>query len=352
MWSVDEGMHNDCPVADLSYVESAVRSIAPFVRKGNLVIIESTVPPGATATVVCKELDAASGLDSVRDLHVVHAPERVLPGNIVHELTHNDRIVGGVTPEATDAAVKFYKSFVLGDVVGTDSLTAELVKLMENTFRDVNIALANEFALICERLGMNVFEAIQLANRHPRVKYLSPGPGVGGHCIAVDPYFVIQAAPDESKLIRTARRVNTDMPKHVVDMIDEFVAEAGRWGRAVHTIGLLGAAYKANVDDDRESPGLAVARIAEGRGYCVLVHDPHIKRFSELSLEDIVRRSDMLVLTCNHDVYRDELTPSMVDRCAGTDRPLMLDTRGVLGSMWDEAGFMVRRLGVGQPKNV
>ncbi|HBK61439.1 MAG TPA: hypothetical protein DDZ84_11710, partial [Firmicutes bacterium] len=222
------------PIADLTCVEDATQSIVPFVKKGDLIILESTVPPGTTADVVCRILEHGSKLRSVDELFVVHAPERVLPGKIVHELIHNDRIVGGVTPEATQAGVAFYQTFVQGEVIGTDSSTAELVKLMENTFRDVNIALANEFAIICERLGINAFEAIKLANRHPRVNFLSPGPGVGGHCIAIDPYFVIQAAPQESQLIGLARQINSAMPNHVMQLFEELVDEAKAAGRIVN----------------------------------------------------------------------------------------------------------------------
>jgi UDP-N-acetyl-D-mannosaminuronic acid dehydrogenase len=239
--------------ADLSYVEDAMRSIAPFVKAGDLVILESTVPPGTTVDVVCRILQREAGLDCFSDVFVAHAPERVLPGDIVHELKHNDRIVGGMNDEATERAVDFYESFVLGDVIGTDATTAEAVKLMENTFRDVNIALANEFAVIAEQLGIDIFEAISLANRHPRVNFLRPGPGVGGHCIAIDPYFIIQSTPNEAQLIKLAREINSSMPRHVLTLFEAVVQEAKNAGKGIHTVGVLGASYKANVGDERES---------------------------------------------------------------------------------------------------
>lgn len=336
------------PVADLGYVEEATRSIAPFVKKGDLIVLESTVTPGATTQVVCSTLDSVTELHAADDLLVVHAPERVLPGNIVHELVHNDRIVGGVTPEATRAGVAFYETFVLGDVIGTDATTAELVKLMENTFRDVNIALANEFAIICEKLGINVFEAIKLANRHPRVKFLSPGPGVGGHCIAIDPYFVMQAAPQESRLIRVARQINSDMPHHVVQLFERIVGEAKEVGDDVRTVTILGASYKANVGDERESPALEIAELISNKGYRVMIHDPFIERFSEIPLAEVVRSADVLILATDHEVYRKELSLEAFAKSTSTHRPIVLDTRGLFGHEWDDSGFVVRRLGVGE----
>ncbi len=335
------------PIADLTCVEDATQSIVPFVKKGDLIILESTVPPGTTADVVCRILEHGSKLRSVDELFVVHAPERVLPGKIVHELIHNDRIVGGVTPEATQAGVAFYQTFVQGEVIGTDSSTAELVKLMENTFRDVNIALANEFAIICERLGINAFEAIKLANRHPRVNFLSPGPGVGGHCIAIDPYFVIQAAPQESQLIGLARQINSAMPNHVMQLFEELVDEAKAAGRIVNAVGILGASYKANVGDERESPALQVAQMISQMGYRAIIHDPYIERYSTPSLSEVVSCADMLVLLTDHEAYRRELSPATVNQLSKTNRPLILDTRGFFDRTWDISGFSVRRLGVG-----
>jgi len=334
--------------ADLSCVEDATRSIVSVVKPGDLVILESTVPPGTTAGVVCSILQTEAGLDCFSDILVAHAPERVLPGNILHELRHNDRIVGGMNSEATERAVGFYESFVLGDVIGTDAATAETVKLMENTFRDVNIALANEFALIAEKLGIDVFEAISLANRHPRVNFLRPGPGVGGHCIAVDPYFVIQSAPEETRLIKLARQVNYHMPHHVLMLFESLVQEAEGVGKRIHTVGMLGASYKANVGDERESPALEIARLVKGLGYDVIIHDPYIRRFATGTLEEVVRCADALIMLTDHQVYRDQLTPERVGSLAKGDLPWILDTRGFFDGRWGVEGFRVKSLGVGE----
>jgi len=334
--------------ADLSCVKDATRSIVPFVKAGDLVILESTVPPGTTVDVVCRILQSEAGLNCFSDVFVAHAPERVLPGNIVHELKHNDRIVGGMNGEATGRAVDFYKTFVLGDVIGTAATTAETVKLMENTFRDVNIALANEFAVIAERLGIDIFEAIGLANRHPRVNFLRPGPGVGGHCIAIDPYFIIQSTPDEVQLIKLAREINSGMPRYVLTLFEALAQEAKDVGKRIHTVGMLGASYKANVGDERESPALEIASLVQGRGYDVIIHDPYIRRFAEMPLEEVVQRADALIMLTDHEVYRTQLTPETVKAMAGDDIPWILDTRGFFDSRWDAEGYRVKRLGVGE----
>lgn len=323
------------PTADLSYVEAAARSIAPHLRPGNLVILESTVPPGTTRTVLAEILER-QGVDTAKIL-MAHAPERVLPGNIVYELIHNNRIVGGLSAEATEAACDFYRSFVKGDVVATDATTAELVKLMENTFRDVNIALANEFALVSEHLGVSIWEAIQLANLHPRVNILRPGPGVGGHCISVDPYFLIQAAPNLTPLIQTARKVNSDMPVHTVRLVEQLVA-----GTNTTKLAILGASYKADVGDIRESPALEVARLLRAKGFVVTIHDPYIEEFNN-PLEDVVSDAGALLLLTDHRVYND-LDPVRIRDLMSS--PLLLDTRGQLDpARWQAAGFTVRQLG-------
>lgn len=324
-------------LADLSYVESASRAIAPFVQPGNLVVLESTVPPRTTEMVVRRVLEE-EGVD-VSTVLFAHAPERVLPGNIIHELIHNDRIVGGLTPDAGQAAREFYRTFVEGEVIITDATTAELVKLMENTFRDVNIALANEFALVCEHLGVNVWEAIQLANRHPRVSYLCPGPGVGGHCIAVDPYFVVEAAPTVTPLIQTARHVNRRMPMHILALFAELTRDI-----PVCKVVILGASYKANVGDERQSPSLEVAHLLAKTGVEVVIHDPYIERFNQ-ALEVVLKGADVVVLLTDHREY-EQLDPATVGEIVA--RRLILDTRGQLNTAeWRGAGFRVVQLGVG-----
>lgn len=332
--------------ADLTYVEQAARDIAPYVRPGNLVVLESTVSPGTTNVLVREVLEAGSGLICGRDFYLAHAPERVLPGRILEELTKNDRIIGGVNEESTERAIAFYRTFVHGDVVGTDATTAELVKLMENTFRDVNIALANEFALICEKLGVDVFEAIALANRHPRVKILKPGPGVGGHCIAVDPYFIVEAVPERARLISLARQINSSMPHHVLELVRDAAERAREAGATIEKVAALGASYKPDVGDERESPALVVASLLGTEGYDVSIHDPYVGRFSQRPLTDVLSGADLLVLLTDHQVYRSELTPNAVRKLMR--RNFIVDTRGFFDGEWDKAGFDVVRLGVGR----
>src|SRR5712664_2737605 len=209
--------------ADLTFVQQAARDIVPLLRRGNLVVLESTVPPGTTRDVLAPIL-AESGLQPGKDICVAHCPERVLPGRILVELEQNDRLAGGLTPACADRAAELYTAFVKGTIMRTDATTAEMVKVRENTFRDVNVALANEFALIAERIGVDVWEAIRLANHHPRVNVLRPGPGVGGHCIAVDPWFLVGSAPEATRLIQAAREVNDAMPEHVVARLATLVA--------------------------------------------------------------------------------------------------------------------------------
>ncbi|MGI6163461.1 MAG: nucleotide sugar dehydrogenase [Bacillota bacterium] len=332
--------------ADLSYVEQATREIVPYVRPGNVIVLESTVSPGTTDKLVRGILEEETGLVCGTDIFIAHAPERVLPGRLLQELAENDRIVGGVDKQSTERAVSFYRTFVNGDVVGTDATTAELVKLMENTYRDVNIALANEFALISEKLGTNVFEAIVLANRHPRVNILTPGPGVGGHCITVDPYFIVEAVPDKARIISLARQINSSMPYHVVSLARSIRNTALESGTAIRKVVALGASYKPNVGDERESPALRIASLLVHDGYQVSIHDPYISRFSKNEVTQLLEGSDLLVMLTDHKVYKRQLDPTDVYR--RMRNPFVLDTRGFFGTDWDEAGFYVVRLGVGK----
>src|ERR1700716_4265416 len=289
--------------ADLTFVQQAARDIVPFLRRGNLVVLESTVPPGTTRDVLAPIL-AQSGLQPGKDICVAHCPERVLPGRILVELEQNDRLAGGLTPASADRAAELYTAFVKGTIMRTDATTAEMVKVMENTFRDVNVALANEFALIAERIGVDVWEAIRLANHHPRVNVLRPGPGVGGHCIAVDPWFLVDAAPDVAHLIRTARQVNDAMPEHVVARLAALVSPPA-------PVALLGVTYKAEVDDIRESPALRVAELAVEHGYDVRLCDPHVKAETPglpaplLPLEQALRDAEAVVLLVDHRAFQE-----------------------------------------------
>ena len=286
---------------DLSYIEAATLCIAPFLKEDNLIILESTSPVGTTEFL--EKIINKQRPDLKNKVHTAHCPERVLPGKILRELVDNDRIVGGTTKVAIKKAVALYKSFCNGCILETDSRTAELSKLIENSFRDVNIAFANELSLICDHLGINVWEAISLANRHPRVNILQPGPGVGGHCIAVDPWFIVSSAPKESRLIRTAREVNDAKPLWVIDKICD---KAKKFKAPV--IGCLGLTFKANIDDMRESPAMEIVKqllsLKIGK---VMACDPNVSMektdFTIYSLKDVLNHADIIVLLVDHSEF-------------------------------------------------
>lgn len=286
-------------MADLRFVKSAAESIVPFLEKGNLVVVESTVSPGACEKVIMPILER-SGLKVKQDIFLAHCPERAIPGNTLHEMVHNDRIVGGIDETSTRMTLELYSGFVKGNIYTTDIATAEFVKLMENTYRDVNIAMANEFAIIAEDAGVDVWEAIGLANRHPRVNILKPGPGVGGHCIAVDPWFLTENST-KCKIINTAREINDCMPSHVLGKVREAV-------RRIESpkITVFGVAYKGNVDDARETPAIKFIRLAEKEGYTVSVYDPLVKKFEYplSSLDDAVADTDCIVIISDHDQFK------------------------------------------------
>jgi UDP-N-acetyl-D-mannosaminuronic acid dehydrogenase len=306
---------------DLSYVEEATRRIAPYVEPGNLVILESTSPVGTTERVVARIL-ADAGHDTENEVFVAHCPERVLPGRILTELVQNDRIVGGVNELATQKAVEFYESFVSGQVMATDSATAEMAKLTENAFRDVNIAFANELSLICDREGISVWELIKLANRHPRVNILQPGPGVGGHCLAVDPWFIVSQAPELARLIRTAREVNDSKPDWVIEKVKK---SADKFKHPV--IGCLGLAFKADVDDLRESPAVEIVRsLIESNIGEILVSEPNINSHDEFELhpyEEVVDKSDIILLLVDHKNFHKL-------KAADLKEKILIDTRGII----------------------
>ncbi|MEM8948904.1 MAG: UDP-N-acetyl-D-mannosamine dehydrogenase [Pseudomonadota bacterium] len=311
----------DDRMPDLSYVRSASRAIAPYVEPGNLVILESTCPVGTTEDLVVETL-IEEGVDVAEGVLVAHCPERVLPGRILTELVQNDRIVGGINEQSTKAAADFYRQFVSGEVFETSARLAEMTKLTENTFRDVNIALANELSIICDKHDIDVWELIRLANRHPRVNILQPGPGVGGHCIAVDPWFVVASAPEQARLIRTAREVNDHKPSWVIDKVK---AKADRFKQP--TIACLGLAFKADVDDLRQSPAIEIVRGLEkddvGR---LLVCEPNIKSHGDLklvSLSDAITQADIILLLVDHKEFKSLNPQRLQDK-------IIIDTRGVL----------------------
>lgn len=272
---------NEIPQPDLTYVLTAARSIAPYTQPGNLIILESTSPVGTTEMV--RDTLAECGVD-VGSLSFSYCPERVLPGKIMVELIENDRVVGGLTAEATEATAAFYRTFVSGEVLQTGSRTAEMCKLVENSFRDVNIAFANELSMLCDKLDIEVRELIRLANHHPRVNILQPGCGVGGHCIAVDPWFIVAKDPERAKLIRAAREVNNYKNEWVSEKIKnaalKFQLEHGRAAR----IGCFGLAFKPDIDDLRESPALAIAQSLKETGFDVFAVEPNIEGHDQISL--------------------------------------------------------------------
>ncbi|MGD7036423.1 UDP-N-acetyl-D-mannosamine dehydrogenase [Methylotuvimicrobium buryatense] len=311
----------DDHIPDLSYVEAATRVIAPFVKPGNIVILESTSPVGTTDDIVAKIL-SEEGHDVGRDVYVAHCPERVLPGRILTELVENDRIVGGINEISTEKVIEFYQAFVRGEILATDAKTAELSKLSENSFRDVNIAFANELSLICDQENINVWELIKLANRHPRVNILQPGPGVGGHCIAVDPWFIVARSPDQARLIRTAREVNDAKPHWVIDKVK---VSADKFKNPV--IGCLGLAFKADVDDLRESPALDIVKEIRKQGIGeVLVAEPNLtehKEFALLPYQEVIKRSDIVLLLVDHKPFK-------ALKAADLKEKILIDTRGVI----------------------
>jgi UDP-N-acetyl-D-mannosaminuronic acid dehydrogenase len=337
--------------ADMSYVISAAESVLPYLRRGNLVILESTSPPRTTVDTLLPILEK-SGLRAGQDFHLAYVPERVLPGRILQELIENARVIGGIDSASAEAGRDLYGIFVRGEMILTDSTTAEMVKLMENTFRDVNIAIANEFSKLADRMGVDVWEAIKYANRHPRINILSPGPGVGGHCISVDPWFLVEAAPDLTPLIRTARLVNDRQPEYVVELI-QLAFEASGAGRdlAGKQIAILGLAYKPDVDDLRESPAIEVAHLLAKSGAQVSAYEP-FKPDAQIqglrvksSLAAAIEGADLIALLVRHTPLVG-LSPYQVAEL--TPARLVVDTvNGLPQADWQAAGFRLFRLGVG-----
>lgn len=306
---------------DISFVEQAARMIAPVIGSGALVVLECTSPVGTTENIVAQAITEA-GHQIGKDVFVAHCPERVLPGRILTELIENDRIVGGVDEASTDAAAAFFSSFVRGEVLKTNARTAELTKLVENAYRDVNIAFANELSLIAESWGINVWELIRLANRHPRVNILQPGPGVGGHCIAVDPWFIVAQNPTHARLIRVAREVNDAKPEWVIERVR---AKAAKFKQPV--IGCLGLAFKADVDDLRESPALHIVRRLRDDGVGeIVVCEPNLKHHPEFELKPldaVLAVADIILLLVDHRPFR-------VMKAADLKEKILIDTRGVV----------------------
>ncbi|MBZ9610355.1 UDP-N-acetyl-D-mannosamine dehydrogenase [Rheinheimera maricola] len=326
----------DNHAADLSYIEAACKAIAPVLAKGNLVILESTSPVGATEQMAQwlaeqrPDLTFPQSHGETSDIRIAHCPERVLPGHVLRELVQNDRVIGGMTAACSAAAVNLYKVFVKGDCVITNARTAEMAKLTENSFRDVNIAFANELSMICDKLDINVWELIALANRHPRVNILQPGAGVGGHCIAVDPWFIVDSCPEQARIIRMAREVNDSKPEWVLakvqQQLDNWHKANPALGRAHATVAVLGLAFKPDIDDLRESPALDIAKQLAGVGCKLLVVEPNIKTLpTSLAKPEVVLTdaktalsADVICVLVRHSPFAD-ITAELAKHAAVVD---------------------------------
>jgi len=325
---------NDNKEPDLSYIKAAAKTIAPVLEKGNLVILESTSPVGATEQLAewlaeyRTDLSFPQQAGDKADILVAHCPERVLPGYVLQELVSNDRVIGGLSAESSAAAVELYKTFVKGECIITNARTAEMAKLTENSFRDVNIAFANELSMICEKLKINVWELIELSNRHPRVNILKPGPGVGGHCIAVDPWFIVNSCPEEAKIIKQARLTNDAKPFFVIDQITKA---ADQFKKPV--IACLGLAFKADIDDLRESPALQIVEeLAERNVGEIIAVEPNIKELPQrlvdknielITLEAALEKANVVVVLVDHQEFK------KADRGQFAAK-VVIDTRGIL----------------------
>ncbi|MBA8759385.1 nucleotide sugar dehydrogenase [Staphylococcus coagulans] len=317
---------------DISIVMRALESIVPYLKSGNTVIVESTIAPRTIDDHVKPFLEQ-QGYTIGEDLYLVHCPERVLPGKILEELVHNNRIIGGVTPACVEAGKNVYRTFVQGEMIETNARTAEMSKLMENTYRDLNIALANELAKISNHLNINVLDVIEMANKHPRVNIHWPGPGVGGHCLAVDPYFIIAKDPEHSPLIQTGRKINRSMPQFVVDHVKKILQTVNG-----HKVTVFGLTYKGDVDDIRESPAFDIYELLKAiEGLDVVAYDPHVQLdFVEKDIAKAVEGSSLVIVLSDHSefkILKDQDFSSMKDK-------LILDTKNVIPNTFNEVKYL------------
>ncbi len=345
--SVPTPFHED-KRADMSYVVNAAEAVIPHLRAGNLVVLESTSPPRTTLDLLAPILER-SGLKAGLDFHLVYSPERVLPGQILRELIENARVIGGVDLASSKAGRDLYKIFVRGEILLTDATTAEMIKLMENTYRDVNIAIANEFSRLADRFGVDIWQAIQIANLHPRVDILSPGAGVGGHCISVDPWFLVESAPDITPLIRMARQVNDSQPAFVVKLVISALGCDSTKELSGRRITVLGLTYKPNVDDLRESPAIEVTKQLSKAGAHVTAFDPYqpLAKINDVDIQpdfdSAIRNAELLLLLVGHETFK-ELQPKKVSEL--TKARLLVDVVNTWRLQdWADAGFKVYRLG-------
>ncbi|CAK4070489.1 UDP-N-acetyl-D-mannosamine dehydrogenase [Vibrio sp. 16] len=330
-----DSSNNGIPEPDLSYIKAASLAIAPVLKKGDLVILESTSPVGATEQMaewlaeVRHDLSFPQQNGEEADINIAHCPERVLPGKVVRELVENDRVIGGMTQKCSQRSIELYKTFVQGECVTTNSRTAEMAKLTENGSRDVQIAFANELSVICDKLDINVWELIALANRHPRVNILQPGPGVGGHCIAVDPWFIVAKTPEQAQLIHTARQVNDSKPQWVIDKVKitlaDFLQANPEKSISDITVACYGLAFKPDIDDLRESPALQITKnIAQSHTGRVIAVEPNIKQLSLedvslVTIEEALDKADIHVLLVDHKEFKSITVPSLYS----------IDTKGI-----------------------
>lgn len=328
---------------DLSYVIGAVKSIKEYLKKGNTIIIESTIGPRTIDDYIAPIIEGW-GFKIGEEVYLAHCPERVLPGKIIEEMVFNNRIVGGFSEECASKAECLYRSFVKGEIIKTNAKTAEMAKLMENTFRDVNIALANELAKVCNSLEINVLDVIRMANKHPRVNIHEPGPGVGGHCLAVDPYFIVEKAPELSRIISLSREINCSMPNYVVHNVRNMLKDIEN-----PKVAVFGITYKGNIDDIRESPALKIIELLRKDHYRISIHDPHVKlrNIPLTSGEKAAEAADLLLILADHDEFKNEQIKEYIKNMR---TPIIFDTKNIL-KYWDlsdekkMSGFIIKNMG-------
>ncbi len=315
---------------DISIVLSAVNSVLPHLKKGDTIIVESTIAPRTMDDHV-KPLIEEKGFTIGEDVYLVHCPERVLPGKILEELVYNNRIIGGVTPNCVEAGKRVYSTFVQGEMIETNARTAEMSKLMENTYRDLNIALANEITKISNNLDVNVLDVIEMANKHPRVNIHSPGPGVGGHCLAVDPYFIIAKDPEHSPLIQTGRKVNRSMPEYVVENVKRILSDVED-----AKVSVFGLTYKGDVDDIRESPAFDIYKLLQEESLEVTAYDPHVELdFVEKDIKNATENASLVLILSDHSEFKSFKDSDFVNM----KNKIIFDTKNVVKSSFDEVSY-------------
>ena len=326
--------------ADMSFVKKATESIIPYLKKGNIVVLESTSPTGTVKNLIIPILKK-SGLKIGEELYIGYCPERVLPGQILFELVNNNRVIGGINRKSAEKIKDLYQTFVKGEIYLTDTITAEMCKIVENTYRDVNIAFANELSKICENIGVDVWEVVKLCNKHPRVNIHQPGPGVGGHCLAVDPWFIVERNPALARIIKIARETNDNMPQFIFNKIENILKNI----KGVKKVTILGITYKANIDDTRESPIISLIEILEKHNYKISVVDPYVKefRYRVENVTEAANDSNLLVLAVNHKDFEELDFDTLAKKMRNQ---IILDTRNYFNkNIVESKGFKYYLLG-------